>query len=234
MERRLKVFERIGVRNISTFNAKQQSGEFEHYDNPPAKMPQLVIIIDELSDLMMVAGKDVEASIVRIAQPRRGHPPDRGDAASEPNVVTGLIKANITNRIASSTSRRASIAASSSTRWAPRSSPAMVTCCSQRSIGVSPSASRAVSSRTMRSARVVEFVKGAGRLLTTMRRSFPAVAPAMVGGSFWLFWPRTLLMTTPLIWEAAQIVVESQPIHFRAPASPQGGYARAGRIMDMS
>ena len=67
-KRQLKVFERIGVRKISTFNEKQASGAFEHYDNPPAKMPYLVIIIDELSDLMMVAGKDVEASIVRIAQ----------------------------------------------------------------------------------------------------------------------------------------------------------------------
>lgn len=56
------------MRKISTYNEKQAAGEFEHYDNPPQKMPYLVIIIDELSDLMMVAGKDVEASIVRIAQ----------------------------------------------------------------------------------------------------------------------------------------------------------------------
>ena len=102
MERRLKVFERIGVRKISTFNEKQAAGEFDHYDNPPAKMPYLVIIIDELSDLMMVAGKDVEASIVRIAQLGRAAGIHLIVATQRPssNVVTGLIKANITNRIA--------------------------------------------------------------------------------------------------------------------------------------
>ena len=102
MERRLKIFERVGVRKISTFNEKQASGAFDHYDNPPAKMPYLVIIIDELSDLMMVAGKDVEASIVRIAQLGRAAGIHLIVATQRPssNVVTGLIKANITNRIA--------------------------------------------------------------------------------------------------------------------------------------
>lgn len=102
MERRLKVFERIGVRNIATFNARQAAGDFESYDNPPAKMPFMVIIIDELSDLMMVAGKDVEASIVRIAQLGRAAGIHLIVATQRPSsdVVTGLIKANITNRIA--------------------------------------------------------------------------------------------------------------------------------------
>ena len=102
MERRLKIFERIGVRNIGTFNARQAAGDFESYDNPPAKMPFMVIIIDELSDLMMVAGKDVEASIVRIAQLGRAAGIHLIVATQRPSsdVVTGLIKANITNRIA--------------------------------------------------------------------------------------------------------------------------------------
>ena len=57
MERRLKVFERLNVRKISTYNEKQAAGEFEHYDNPPQKMPYLVIIIDELSEFTQRGGK---------------------------------------------------------------------------------------------------------------------------------------------------------------------------------
>ena len=103
MERRLKVFETVGARNIGFYNQKIQSGELANEDGEaPKEMPYIVIVIDELSDLMMAAGKDVEDSIVRISQLARAAGIHLIVATQRPssNVVTGMIKANITNRIA--------------------------------------------------------------------------------------------------------------------------------------
>lgn len=103
MERRLKVFEGVGARNIGFYNQKIQNGELDSEEGErPAEMPYIVIVIDELSDLMMAAGKDVEDSIVRISQLARAAGIHLIVATQRPssNVVTGMIKANITNRIA--------------------------------------------------------------------------------------------------------------------------------------
>ena len=105
MERRLKVMSKAGVRNISQYNAKVEQGAFDSEDDdaePVKKMPYIVIIIDELADLMMNVGKEVELSISRIAQLARAAGIHMIVATQRPstNVVTGLIKANITNRIA--------------------------------------------------------------------------------------------------------------------------------------
>jgi S-DNA-T family DNA segregation ATPase FtsK/SpoIIIE len=116
MERRLKVFSQVGARNIGQYNAKVQSGELSDDQNngegkapvkcsPSGKheeLPYIVIIIDELADLMMNVGKEVEFSISRIAQLARAAGIHLIVATQRPstNVVTGLIKANITNRIA--------------------------------------------------------------------------------------------------------------------------------------
>ena len=101
MERRLKVFSGIGARNIGQYNAKAQQG-LEINDEPAKEMPYIVIIIDELADLMMNVGKEVEFSISRLAQLARAAGIHLIVATQRPstNVVTGLIKANITNRIA--------------------------------------------------------------------------------------------------------------------------------------
>lgn len=101
MERRLKVFSGMGARNIGQYNAKAQQAA----DDPESdlkEMPYLVIIIDELADLMMNVGKEVEFSISRLAQLARAAGIHLIVATQRPstNVVTGLIKANITNRIA--------------------------------------------------------------------------------------------------------------------------------------
>lgn len=99
MERRLKVLQSAGARNIGGYNAMVQAGKGPE---GAAELPYLVIVIDELADLMMVAAKEVEESICRIAQLARAAGIHLIVATQRPeaNVVTGLIKANITNRIA--------------------------------------------------------------------------------------------------------------------------------------
>ena len=99
MERRLKVLQAAGARNIGSYNAMVQDGKGPE---GAAELPYLVIVIDELADLMMVAAKEVEDSIVRIAQLARAAGIHLVVATQRPeaNVVTGIIKANITNRIA--------------------------------------------------------------------------------------------------------------------------------------
>jgi S-DNA-T family DNA segregation ATPase FtsK/SpoIIIE len=99
MERRLKVLQVAGARNIGGYNALVQDGKGP---DGAAEMPYLVIVIDELADLMMAAAKEVEDSICRIAQLARAAGIHLIVATQRPeaNVVTGLIKANITNRIA--------------------------------------------------------------------------------------------------------------------------------------
>lgn len=95
MERRYSVFADLGKRNISEYNKiKDQT-----------HMPFIVIIIDELADLMMMAPQDVESLIVRIAQKARATGIHLVIATQRPsvNVITGLIKANITARVAFST-----------------------------------------------------------------------------------------------------------------------------------
>ena len=96
MERRYRLFAENNVRDIKSFNRlAAESPELE-------KMPYIAIIIDELADLMMVVGKDVEDSICRIAQKARAAGMHLIVATQRPSVdvITGLIKANIPSRIA--------------------------------------------------------------------------------------------------------------------------------------
>ncbi len=119
MDDRYRQLTRWKVRNIENYNAKVER-ELEDWTPakarqyapkdwpehepppPPKRMPYLVIVIDELADLMMVAAKDVEESIIRIAQKARAAGIHLIVATQRPsvNVITGLIKANMPSRIA--------------------------------------------------------------------------------------------------------------------------------------
>ena len=104
MDRRYEVLAKAKVRNIAGFNAKITSGELpeELPEEERKKMFFIVLIIDELADLMMVAGKEVETYIARIAQKARAVGIHLVLATQRPsaNVITGLIKANLPTRIA--------------------------------------------------------------------------------------------------------------------------------------
>lgn len=231
MERRLKVFSKVGARNIGQYNAKVQRGDVD--DEEAKELPYIVIIIDELADLMMNVGKEVEFSIARIAQLARAAGIHLIVATQRPstNVVTGLIKANITNRIAFNVASGIDSRVVLDTPGAENliglgdllfskpeyAKPQRIQGCyvSEDEIGA-----------------VVDMLKAQGEpeyhseILTTNLITLGASAPDGSGGSG--------SSDDPLIWEAADIVVSSglgstSNIQRRLKV----GYSRAGRIMDM-
>ena len=96
MDNRYKLFAEKGVRDLKGYNKALEKEELD------GKLPQIVIIVDELADLMMVAAKDVEDSICRLAQKARAAGMHLVIATQRPSVdvITGLIKANVPSRIA--------------------------------------------------------------------------------------------------------------------------------------
>jgi S-DNA-T family DNA segregation ATPase FtsK/SpoIIIE len=114
MERRYRLMSKLGVRNLSGYNAKvadaKKRDEVIHNPfsltpdapEPLDKLPTIVVVIDELADLMMVVGKKIEELIARLAQKARAAGIHLILATQRPSVdvITGLIKANIPTRIA--------------------------------------------------------------------------------------------------------------------------------------
>ncbi len=102
MERRYQQFSETGTKKIEGYNEYIEKWNKAHPDAKKNKMPFIVIIIDELADLMMVAAKEVEDSILRITQKARAAGIHLIVATQRPSteVITGLIKANIPSRIA--------------------------------------------------------------------------------------------------------------------------------------
>ena len=247
MELRLKTFSKTGVRNIATYNELVTSGRLKamiedgsikqselpqqtFIDEP---MPYIVIVIDELADLMMNVGKEVEYSISRIAQLARAAGIHLIVATQRPsaNVVTGLIKANITNRIAFN------VASSLDSRVVLDTSGA------ESLIGngdlllskpeyPKPLRVQGCFTSDEEIAAVVEAVKSQGEpeyhseILKTNLISLGDSMPDGSGGS--------VSADDPLLWEAAEIVVSSGlGSTSNIQRKLKVGYSRAGRIMDM-
>lgn len=106
MTERYKKFADAGVRDLKGYNQKAENGSLDEDGQLMKKMPQIIIIVDELADLMMVASKEVEESICRLAQLARAAGIHLIIATQRPSVdvITGLIKANMPSRIAFSVS----------------------------------------------------------------------------------------------------------------------------------
>lgn len=231
MERRLKIFSKIGVRNITQYNAKVSGGGVEDGEGRELDpLPYIVIIIDELADLMMNVGKEVEFSISRIAQLARAAGIHLIVATQRPstNVVTGLIKANITNRIAFN------VASGIDSRVI------LDTPGAESLIGLGdmllskpelpkPQRIQACFVSEEEIEAVVDFIKRQGEpdyhqdILNMNVMSLGDTSPQGGSGT----------ADDPLIWEAAELVVSSRMgstsnIQRRLKV----GYARAGRIMD--
>ena len=101
MEKRYDTFSEKGVKKISEYNEYIEKENKKHPETPLNKMPFIVVIIDELADLMLVASKEVEDSIMRITQMARAAGIHLIVATQRPStdVITGVVKANIPSRI---------------------------------------------------------------------------------------------------------------------------------------
>ena len=106
MNRRYQLFAEYNVRDLKGYNDKVENIKDIDDPNKAQKLPQIVIIVDELADLMMVAPGEVEEAICRLAQLARAAGLHLVLATQRPsvNVITGLIKANMPSRIAFSVS----------------------------------------------------------------------------------------------------------------------------------
>ncbi|QJD73238.1 DNA translocase FtsK [Lactobacillus acetotolerans] len=101
MERRYKLFAASGARNMAEYNAKVAENNHDKSKTVMKPLPYILVVVDELSDLMMVGGHDVEGAIVRLGQMARAAGIHMILATQRPSVdvITGLIKANVPSRI---------------------------------------------------------------------------------------------------------------------------------------
>ncbi len=264
MDRRLKLFEKLGVRNIKqykrlrsdriietariiedTIDRAKRDGADEagiqsavdqillSEEDALKELPYIVVVIDELADLMMVASKDVETSISRIAAVARAAGIHLVIATQRPstNVITGVIKANITNRIAFS------VASGTDSRVILDSVGAEDLIGHGDLLFSRPEYGKPVRIQgcyvsEKEIAKLVEQLKKQGtpeyhEEIFLTRTGFSVTG----GGGF--SGDETMSESDPLLWEAADIVVSggmgsTSTLQRRLSV----GYARAGRIMD--
>ncbi len=235
MERRLKVFSQVSARNIEQYNKKVDAGTAggDGPEGAQGKLPYIVIVIDELADLMMNVGKEVEFSISRLAQLGRAAGIHMIVATQRPsaNVVTGLIKANITNRIAfnvaSGTDSRVILDQTGAEHLIGNgdmlfSRPQYPKPVRIQGCFVSESEIEA----TMEQLKAQGEPDYHNEILQTRTIGLGDTDPAHPGGDS--------SDEDPLLWEAADLVVSSK---IGSTSNLQRrlkvGYSRAGRIMDM-
>ncbi len=241
MERRLKLMSEVAARNITEYNAKVKSGELEDVMKTNSEgvevkkhvhLPYIVIIIDELADLMMSVGKEVEMSICRIAQLARAAGIHLIVATQRPstNVVTGLIKSNITNRIAFNVASSIDSRVILDTTGAEDLIGLGDLLLSKPEFG-KPLRIQGCFVSEKEISSVVSFIKEQGEpdyhsdILSTNLITIGDSSTSPKGGAG--------EDDDPLVWEAAEIVINS---NMGSTSNIQRrlkvGYARAGRIMD--
>ncbi len=242
MDRRYRIFSNLGVRDLKAYNNLVANANFDESQTTLTHLPCIVVVIDELADLMMVAKKDVEASIVRIAQLGRAAGIHLIIATQTPRaeIVTGLIRANVANRIAlrvsKGTDSRIIIDQGGAEKLLPHGDMLFL----EAAYGDRP--------RRIQGCNVTDEEKS--RILTHLK-SQPvsarecSMAP-LPGTSTQLQLDTSVDVDAdkkasggandddPLAWEAAKLVVENQlgstsMIQRRMKL----GYARAGRVMDL-
>jgi S-DNA-T family DNA segregation ATPase FtsK/SpoIIIE len=226
MESRLKRLQKAGARNISMYNAMVQAGTAPE---SAEEMSYLVIVIDELADLMMVAAKEVEDSICRLAQLARAAGIHLVVATQRPStdIITGLIKTNITHRIAFAVSSGIDSRVILDTAGAENlvgqgdmlfATPAWPKPRRLQGALVTEQEIEAVAKR-LREQAEPDFHEEILHLKVTT-----ASGGGVAGGED----------DDPLLWEAADIIVTSgMGSTSMLQRRLKVGYARAGRIMDM-
>ena len=241
MERRLKLMSEVSARNITEYNAKVKTGELDDIMQQSSDgetdvkkhthLPYIVIIIDELADLMMAVGKEVEMSICRLAQLARAAGIHLIVATQRPstNVVTGLIKSNITNRIAFNVASSIDSRVILDTTGAEDLIGLGDLLLSKPELG-KPMRVQGCFVSEKEISSVVNFIKEQGEpdynnaILQTNLMGIGDTSPMPSGAGE---------DDDPLVWEAAEIVISTglgstSNLQRRLKV----GYSRAGRIMD--
>ena len=242
MERRYDVLSEVGVRDITGYNAMYNRGELrteprvEGVDDPGEpiykRLDFIVIVVDELNDLMMVAARDVEDAICRIAQMARAVGIHLVIATQRPsvNVITGVIKANIPARLAFAVSSLADSRVILDQQGAER----LIGRGDMLLLGPASSVPRRIQGAWVDETEVRKVV-------AHWRRQNPEVvyekivgdehddAPGMGGGNF-----SGDDDDEALTWQAMELVVRSQlGSTSMLQRKLRVGFARAGRLMDL-